>query len=176
MREYITQAIVLNVRTWREFDKEAVFFSKDLGKFRAMLVGGRRITSKFSPHCDALKKVTLRVVHKNRYTVTDILEEKSLVDATKGVATKNAFLLANLLERNLPDEAPDEVLWEKTLFDLEKTSFLFSEYLAHLGYDILHASCVHCGKSPIYAFLFNTQVFVCRSCGSKTDGNELLLL
>ncbi len=176
MTERICEAIVLDVKPRGEFDKEAAFFSRDLGKFRAVLVGGRRTVSKFSPHCGVLDKVLVRVVHKNRYTVTDIMKEKRLVDPAKGVSAMRSFILAHFLERNLPDESPDEGMWDRLSFDLERGSPDFAWYVSRLGYGSAGAPCVRCGKSSVYAFAFGEQGFVCRECGSKMSENELLLL
>lgn len=177
MVERVYEAIVLDVKPRGEFDKEAVFFSRDLGKFRAVLVGGRRTVSKFSPHCGVLDRVLVRVVYKNRYTVTDVIREKKLINPAKGVSAMRSFILAHFLEKNLPDESPDEEIWERFSSDLKLGSPDFSWYISRLGYGSAEtSSCVRCGKSSVNAFVFGEQGFVCRECSSKIPENELLLL
>lgn len=176
MQEYITKAIVLNVRKRGEQDKEISFFSERLGKLRAVLVSGHKITSKFSPHCDVLDYVTLRAVYKNRHTVTDIIAEKKYAPTFSPITMRRVFLLAHFLDKNLPDEAPDDDLWRKIIHDFERGDILFSEYLSHLGYGGTHATCARCGTQSLWAFSFAGQEFLCKTCSSNVPENALLLL
>ena len=64
-------AIVLAVREHRESDRVVDLFTRDLGRIRARVPGGSKILSKFSAHLSVLNIVTVRLVQKHSFTVTD---------------------------------------------------------------------------------------------------------
>lgn len=176
MQEYITHAVVLDVRRRGEQDKEISFLSENLGKFKAVLISGSKITSRFSPQCDVFDYVMIRGVHKNRHTVTDIITEKKYARNFSSIHMRRAFLLAHFLDKNLPDEVPDNELWRRFVRDCERGALSFSEYLSHLGYGGVHAACARCASHNLSAFSFKEQEFLCKSCSSNIPENELLLI
>jgi recombinational DNA repair protein (RecF pathway) len=176
MREFVTDVFILAVYPRGEYDTEAVFFSPDFGKFRAVLVSGRKPTSKFSPHCIAGRFATVRIVHKNRFTVTDILSSWNFSEKLKNSQfLKQLFLLSDFLDKNLPELEPNIELWQKINGDFSRSTIEFLPYLSMLGYDTALSTCVFCGSKNTYAFMFKNQEFLCKSCLSKTGKNELSL-
>ncbi len=177
MKEFVTDVFILAVYPRGEYDTEAVFFSPDFGKFHAVLVSGRKPTSKFSPHCVLGNFAIVRAVYKNRFTVTDIVSKKPLFQNAKDAQfLKRMFLLTDFLNKNLPDLEPNTELWEKINEDFSKGAIEFFPYLSQLGYDSSLSACAFCGNKNIYAFMFKNQEFLCKSCLSKTGKNELSLI
>ena len=76
MVEYLTQAIVLDSRPQKENDRTVDIYTKNFGRLRVRVIGGRRILSKLAPHLDIFNLVTVRLVEKNQITVTDVLTDE----------------------------------------------------------------------------------------------------
>ena len=75
--EYCTEAIVLGRReNGPSYNRFVDLYTKELGLLEARVVGGRRITSKLSPHLDFGNLALLRLVSKNQFTVDDALTEE----------------------------------------------------------------------------------------------------
>ena len=176
MTEYVSKAIALGVYLRSEKDKEVSFFSEKLGKFKATLVSGAKITSKFSQHCDVLNCVETRVVYKSRFTVTDVLLVNRFPLVRGNIPMlKRAIMLAHFLDKNMPDSVPDAVFWHNLYSGLDNGIIDFHKHLARLGYDAEHASCFMCKSRNVKAFSFQTQDFLCEACGFKMRGNEIVL-
>ncbi len=73
MKEYFTEAIVLDEENIGELDKFVYLYTEDLGLVRAKAKGVRRITSKRAGHLQPLKLVKVRLVEKNGLQVVDAL-------------------------------------------------------------------------------------------------------
>jgi DNA repair protein RecO len=177
MKEYFTEAIILNRGICVGADRLVEFYTKDLGRVEAKVRGGSKILSKLSPHLDFLNLVTLRLVFKNHYTVADALTKNNFRALKKDVnlyeAAANMVFLVNSL---VPKELPDLRLWHEMIYSLKKGDFDFAGFLKFLGYDPQEAICEICAAKKPKIFWPKEQVFLCPACSVKFSQNELILI
>ncbi|MEK7193558.1 MAG: recombination protein O N-terminal domain-containing protein [Patescibacteria group bacterium] len=151
MREYLSEAIVLDKEPNGDLDVRFSLFTKKFGKLHAKAKSARKITSKLAPHLEPGNLVQVRLVEKNGLQVVDAL--------------KKTFLDINLrdlyhLEKILAEGEPDKALWQALI----EKRFVWREVLALLGWDPENALCEACEKyNPAY-FDTRTQRFLCGNC------------
>ena len=153
MKEICTPALVLNKEPLHDSDCRVTLFSRDLGKIYAKVKSGRRLTSKLAPHLEPLSLVTVRLVGKNGFQVTDALKFASL--------PLSQLKIARLLDAVLTEGGNDHKLWSALLGG----KLGFTEVLALLGLDPKFASCENCGAAPEY-FSAKSSSYSCRKCAS----------
>jgi recombinational DNA repair protein (RecF pathway) len=177
MKEYLTEAIVLNVRPRREFDRTADFYTKELGRLEARVIGGRRILSKFSPHLVVPSLVTVRLVKKGGLTLVDIMTEENFPDVLKKPAIFAKVLeLLFLIRKVVPMASADLHLWYALLRSLRSGRVSMRIFLKILGYDVSGAACQICLSRSIRYFVPADQTFVCQKCRGKFSGNGLIYI
>lgn len=173
MKEYITEAIVLNRDLYKENDLSVDLFTKDLGRLKARVVGGKKPLSKLSPNLDFLNLVTLRLVEKNQFTVADVVTKNFF----KNLKSNKIILLkaiqgANLIRALLPLELPDKALWHEFSRMLRGQTLRIPTLLQILGYDPKETACVRCKKNPTRYFLINNQALICNACVTRVSKDQ----
>lgn len=175
MQEFVTDALVLGIRSFSNKDRQVDLFTKDFGRIKARVKSGSKPTSKLSPHLDPLNKVVVRLFEKNRFTVTDVLTEKRFEDIRKD---KDLFSMALnilfLLRSIFPQEMPDRRLWHYLIAGLEDKKLGIETFLEILGYNPKLAPCFNCSNKGNNKFFVPDQLFVCHRC-SKRMPEELLI-
>ncbi|KKU93800.1 MAG: hypothetical protein UY26_C0004G0013 [Candidatus Jorgensenbacteria bacterium GW2011_GWA1_48_13] len=161
MREYLTPAIVLGSHHSGEYDRSVDLYTRDLGRLRARVVGGSRLSSKLSPHLDVGNLVDVRLVHKNKFTVTDVV--------TKERFQPSASLLKMIVfvKSLLPETAPDLRFWHQLVGDLKSAKLRTNPLLKILGYDPILAACENCRTEKVAYFHPADQSFLCTDCTLK---------
>ena len=168
MKEYLTEALVLNVRPAKEQDRSVDFYTKDLGRVRARVIGGRKIVSKLSPHLDVLNLVKVRLINKNRLTVTDVLSYDRFADLRKNVGIySHALELLFLLRSLVPEGEPDLRLWHYLVSALKHQRLSRRDLFNVLGYNPLFSNCSNCNLKRVDYFTFSEQSFLCSPCRDK---------
>jgi DNA repair protein RecO len=174
MVEYLTQAIVLNSRPQKENDRTVDIYTKNFGRLRVRVIGGRRILSKLAPHLDVFNIVTVRLVEKNQITVTDVLtDERFGKDRQNSRFYPSAFKIFSMVRALTPLAAPDLRLWHYLVKSLRDADGDVAALLKIFGYDPIHASCDSCGNHPVKFFRAKDQSFFCKNCGLKARADEL---
>ena len=177
MSEYVTRAIVLGFKNSKEHDKIFDFYTEDLGRVRVRAPGGKKIVSKLSPHLDTCNLATVKIVEKNALTLTDaVVEDDFRASKGKEGFFAKALRAASVLRAISPEAVPDPALWNLFVHSLQSGAFDLVALISVLGYDPRHASCTWCGASDIAFFNEGSQEFLCESCGSKINENNLLYL
>lgn len=166
MKECVTEALVLNAEAAGEHDRTVHLFSKDLGLVEARVVAGRKILSRLQPHLPILGYSLVRLVNKNRFTVTDAILLRSW-ERTDPDFLGRALELAYGLIRLLPRGAADPLLWEMTLEQLRSGAIDYPAVLKIAGYDNNFASCERCrAKLHLNFFSLEDHCFLCRDCST----------
>lgn len=174
MKEYITEAFVLGVRP-RGGDRVADLFTLGMGRLDARMVAGRAITSKFSPHCDPLNLLTVRLVKKKRYTLADAITADRFPALRGNARAFQAALEALLALRILvAREEPDPRLFHELRRVLAEGKCTVRSILALLGYDPRAAHCARCKRSSVNIFVPSEGIFFCRACFT-VPGDEVVL-
>ncbi len=177
MVEYLTQAIVLDSRPQKENDRMVDIYTKNFGRLRVKVIGGRRILSKLAPHLDIFNLVTVRLVEKNQITVTDVLtNERFEKERRNSGFYPSAFGIFSLVRALTPLAAPDLHLWHYLAESLRNSDRDVATLLKIFGYDPAHASCDSCGDYPVRFFRTKDQSFFCKDCGLKARADELTYL
>lgn len=163
MREYVSDAIVLDREGIGEADARVVFYTEKLGRVAARATSARRINSKLSAHLEPGLMVRVRFVEKRgaenggiRFQVTDALGR-----------TRPPFAPAVLrLVAELGAEGePDPALWHA----LARGRATVREALALLGFDPRHAVCEACGAPAPSRFSPRRAEYFCEAC-VRTEG------
>lgn len=149
--EYITRAVVLDKEPIGEQDLKVFLYTEKLGRVVAKAVSARKITSKLNSHLEPLNLVTVRLVEKNYFQITDALKIRSL--------SVNNLKALNLIKEITADRQPDIELW--SLFE----GFLNEDQvLMTLGFDRRFAICQTCGDKGNLLFSVIDLDYFCDDC------------
>lgn len=154
MREYLSEAIILDKTPNGDMDIRFSIFTKKFGMLRAKAKSARKITSKLAPHLEPGNVVQVRLVEQKGLQVVDALKR-----GTIGVSTSTLHFLNELL----PEGEPEKMLWNALISD----KFSWEEALAILGWDPRGASCAKCSAATPSIFDIRGQEFFCRACGAN---------
>lgn len=177
MKDFVTNAYTLRVTPSRDFDKTAHLFTEDFGRIEARVVSGRKPLSKFSPHLEPMRRVTVRLAQRKGFTITDVLSEKpSLYIKNNNDVWSHALKSFSLIHFLTPKEMKDDSLWN-ILENMNETGIINpKEVLSCLGYDIHHALCDVCGSQFIVGFNFYSHEFLCIACAEKFSESRIVIL
>lgn len=177
MAQYTTEAILLAVRNFGEADKIVTFFSRDLGKIRAVAYGCRRMKSPLAGGMQVFSCLRLTAAQgANLDTIRQCetkLPHKELREELECMAY--ASFLAELTAQLCPERHP-----EADIYDLLLTAFrllaqknprlvaLTAAYriLAHTGSQPEYRLCVACGREAEEDAFFSPDRggCVCKAC------------
>lgn len=181
MKEYFTEALVLDKIENKEADGTVVFYSFDLGKVSAKARSIKKITSKLSAHLEPLNFVNVRLIEKNGFQVADALTLNRQPELRSNPEILAKFLrIIQFIKTTTFELQPDHRLY----FVIKK--IMFAEYgerqicrllLKILGFDPEFAACHFCDDKKTEYFLKEDCIFLCRRCGgSKIKENEVILV
>ena len=175
MAEYVTEAVVLGREDNGPRNFVAYLYTRQLGYVEARVVSGKKITSKLSPHLDMGNAVLVRLVYKNRFTVTDVLTKERYFSG-RAKAFWRFSRAAHLLTRLCPRSFPDMDIWDVLIQSLRVGEFEYRMFLTLLGYGSEHAECSLCQSSHVHSFFIPDQTFVCLSCVSRFPQKDTFAL
>ncbi|MEK7574579.1 MAG: DNA repair protein RecO [Patescibacteria group bacterium] len=168
MREYLTEALVLDKNEVNETDLVVDLYTKELGRVKAKVTSGQKITSKLSPHLEPLTFSLVRLTEKNGFVVVDALTQDYLKHfRVSPVYFAKALKLLSALKGLIYSEEIDPKLWFWLKKTLAKKEIFYNYFLKVLGYDPKLAECQKCRSRFIKYFLVEDQIFLCRDCGFK---------
>jgi recombinational DNA repair protein (RecF pathway) len=162
MREYLTQAIILDREPQGELDSRVTIWSREFGKMRGRATSLRKITSKLSAHLEPGLLSDVRLVENKNIQIVDALKIRRLA-----VQPGDLVRLARLLAEG----EPDEDLW----IAVTAERWSWSGVLGALGWHPQGAACVLCGRRP-EAFSVASQEFFCELCASKLPADALIYI
>ena len=182
MREYFTEALVLDKKDSGELDNLIFFYTEKLGKVVARAKSSRKITSKLAGHLEPLNYVKVRLVDKNGFQVVDALtsNRQSALRTPKTSAAQfgQALIFLQFIEAITMELQPDKKIWltiKKSFKNLEEDKFSYKPILQALGFDPQFASCNVCEKQVDY-FSKTEHVFLCKKCAVKIKKDEVVLM
>jgi recombinational DNA repair protein (RecF pathway) len=162
MREYLTQAIILDREPHGELDARVTLWSRKFGKIRGRATSLRKITSKLSAHLEPGMLSDVRLVENKNMQIVDALKIRRLAIPPGDLAR---------LGRLLAEGEPDEDLWAAAT----AARWSWSAVLGALGWHPQEATCVLCGRRP-EAFSVASQEFFCELCASKLPADALIYM
>ncbi len=177
MHEFVSDAFVLGRRPRGELDLTVDLYTERMGRIEGRVVSGQKISSKFSQHLNVPNLVTVRMVEKNAFTVTDALT----VSAFSGLkedneALQRVFRVFFLLRIATPQHAPDERLWKYLSGTMSKNAVFMKEIMDILGYDVSSALCASCTRPSVSYFEYGEGSFLCNDCGVKQYRDKVILI
>lgn len=155
MREYLTEAIVLDREISGETDARIFLYTRELGRVMARARSAGFITSRLSSYLQPLRRVQVRLVEKNGIQVVDALpvgESNRLSPEKVG--------LCQIVRSLTSEHHPDEQLWNELI--APKTSAL--KILTVLGFDPRHATCHMCEAANPEYFSSRDAHYYCVKC------------
>lgn len=162
MREYLTQAIILDREPQGEADARVTIWSRKFGKMRGRATSLRKITSKLSAHLEPGLLSDVRLVENRNIQIVDALKIRRL-DITPADLPR--------LSRLVIEDEPDEELWAAAT----APQWSWTRVLGALGWHPGEATCVLCGRRP-EAFSIASQDFFCELCASKAPADALIYM
>lgn len=155
MREYYTEAVVLDKEDLGDQDARVFLFTKNLGRIAAKVKSAKKITSKLNGHLEPLSIVSARLIENGDgkgFQVVDALKESSVP-----VAFRDSLRLIKDLSA---DGDPDLWLWGLVKGGkLEEKSVL-----AALGFDSEFARCANCERTSNLVFSVKDLDYFCGKC------------
>lgn len=169
MKEFSTQAIVLDKEDLGEADARVFLYSPDYGKIVGKIKSSKKIISKLNAHLEPFNLVTARVIDRGPQIVDALLIEK----------LKPSWPLAKLLnfikEISLEGQV-DYHFWSLIKKSLVSGKINYQQLLASQGFDPQFAVCHNCQKDNPSLFYFNDHSFWCKSCVSGLCSNGFIEL
>lgn len=162
MREYITQAIILDREPQGELNARITIWSREFGKMRGRATSLSKITSKLSAHLEPGLLSDVRLVENKNIQIVDALKIRRLA-IPPGDLPRLARLLA--------EGEPEEDLWVAATAD----RWSWRAVLGALGWHPDGATCVLCGRRP-EAFSIASQDFFCELCAGKLPADTLIYI
>lgn len=163
MREYITEALVLDKLPNGEMDERVFLYTEELGKVVAKITSGRKITSKLSPHLEPLNFAKVRLIEKTGFSARGgPASSWQVADALRSgrlSATHASFKIIKLVNRAVLDGFRDQHLWS-----VLKSGAELTEILKILGFDPGESVCERCAKPQPRYFLLRESAYYCGKC------------
>jgi recombinational DNA repair protein (RecF pathway) len=169
MKEYFTEALVLDEEDAGELDKLICLYTEKLGKAVARAKSARKITSKLAGHLQSLNFIKTRLVQKNGLRITDAL--------AFGRAPRSRKMLEVLgFVKDMTFEfEPDKKIWlilKKTLGNATLQNFSYAPLLSALGFAPDFASCAVCKNKSVFYFSKSENIFLCKKCGRSQHAQK----
>lgn len=162
MREYLTEAIILDREPQGELNARVTLWSRKFGKLRGRATSLSKITSKLSAHLEPGILSNVRLVENKNIQIVDALKIRRLAVPPGDLPR---------LGRLLAEGEPDEGLWGV----ITAIRWSWSSVLGALGWHPQGAACVLCGRRP-EAFSVASQDFFCEICASKLHPDALIYI
>lgn len=182
MKEYFTEALVLDNEINGELDSRITLYTRDFGKITAKAKSIKKIVSKSAGHLQPLNFVNVRLIEKNGFQVIDALTSESCVKLKINPDSFAKFLnIAKFIKDATFEHHPDYHFWlaiKKIMgLDIIKDEIIiYRGLLKILGFDSKFANCAICELKEITFFFKNDHCFLCEKCAFKAPKNELILI
>jgi DNA repair protein RecO (recombination protein O) len=176
MKDFVSLAIVLGIQPAKEHDRVVSLFTKKHGRINVRVAGGAKLLSKFAPHLDPINLVSVRITHKNKFTLTDVLTTDRFLATREGDSFGQALKILALVRVLSPEGEPEAKLWHDLLTAFSSGTANPNHFLNLFGYDAHLGSCDACGAKPVAYFSIKTHELLCTRCSTKLPENALLLL
>lgn len=177
-----TEGVVLRRRPVGEADRLLTVFTRKLGKLVVLARGVRWMQSKMRGHLEPFTLSRLIIVRSRRLTLAEAETVNAFPPLRRNlVQTAAASHLAELLIRLLPDEEPNEALFELFLEHLSRLAALEQpecvmrtfefRLLALAGFAPEVSSCGSCRAPLIPPLRFSVRIggILCRRCVTRLD-------
>lgn len=159
-----TQAFVLNKINYGDTSSIVSLFTKDYGRFSAIIKGGRSPKSKIGKSADPINHIDI-ILYKKDTREVQILTGVDLISHYLRIKDdfeklKFAHAIIELIKKLTPEHEANKRLFngiERILYLIENSNEIpkvlfgrfFIFFLAEIGYEIQLAECVSCGRKNL---------------------------
>ena len=164
MREYFTEAIVLEKEGAGEADARIILYTEKLGRVVARATSARKITSKLAAHLEPKNAISIRLIERRSFTAGWLGFRVADALTIERVAVHPGTL--RLIATLAPEGEPAPRLWQ-LLRSGKSTAALV---LAQLGFDPRFASCGECGRHKPSRFILRQAGYLCDQCFKRIVG------
>jgi len=161
MREFSTQAIVLDKEDHGEVDAKVFLYSPEYGKIIAKVKSIKKPLSKLNSHLEPFNLVSVRIIDRGPQIVDALAIEK--LTPSWGLAK---FL--NFIKEITFEGQSDYQFWGMVRQAIVSGKIDYRKFLAIQGFDPEFALCQNCGESNPNYFFYQDHDFWCRQCFSKS--------
>jgi DNA repair protein RecO (recombination protein O) len=183
MREYISEALILDKRESGHQDARYAIFTKKFGKMTAKAKSARKVASKLAGHLEPGTVARVRLIEKNGLQVVDALREGSILAGMESKpiqpssggeeeSVRPALHDLSLLGRLLAEAEPEPFIWAM----VQQGKFDWRSVVSSLGWDPGEAACSVCRASPVAGFSVACQDFFCARCAASIPRAELIVV
>lgn len=162
MREFSTQAIVLDKENYGESDAKVFLYSPEYGKITAKVKSIKKPLSKLNSHLEPFNLVSVRIIDRGPQIVDALAIEK----LTPSWALAK-FL--NFIKEITFEGQPDYQFWSLIKQSITSGYINYNKLLANQGFDPQFALCQNCQEPNPNYFFFQNHDFWCRQCFSKSQ-------
>lgn len=184
MVDFVSKAIVFGWENIKEQDRRIFLFTENHGKISAKATSAQKSVSKLAAHLEPFNLVAVRLVSKKdffdmgNFHLVDAL----LLDNASGLRSdveqlKNALQVYDLINKSVPEEIPDNKLWE-ILENIrsQKVFYRLTDVLKFLGFDISFAACELCQSAKPEYFYPKNNFFICGHCKFVSGNKDLICI
>lgn len=157
MREFSTQAIVLDKESYGEVDARVFLYSPEYGKITAKAKSIKKPLSKLNSHLEPFNLVNARIIDRG----------PQIVDALAIERLTPSWELAkflNFIKEITFEGQADYQFWTMIKNSIVSGKIDYRKFLAAQGFDPQFALCQNCQKPNPNNFLYKDMIFYCNSC------------
>ncbi|MFH0853089.1 MAG: DNA repair protein RecO [bacterium] len=184
-----TQAIILERRSMKEYDRRVVVFTKNFGRLDLIAKGTLRLASKLAGSLEPLTETNLNIARGRFDRVIGSVTREAWPRLHNDLeALAAASFLAQVTSQLAQKESPDPAIYNQLQFSLAQLNEIPSDQFTiivrrylwqlfdHLGFKPQLSKCVRCGKSESikYTYVSEAGGAVCEQC--QTAGSKGIAL
>lgn len=174
-----TQAIILERRPMKEYDRRIVVFSKDFGRLDLIAKGTLRLASKLAGSLEPLTETNLNIARGRFDRVIGSVTQQAWPRLHNDLEALSAgSFLAQVTSQLTQKDSPDPAIYNQLQFSLAQLNQIPSDEFTlvvrrylwqlfdHLGFRPQLDKCVRCGKnqSTKYTYVPEAGGAVCDKC------------
>ena len=169
MKEFTTQALILDKEDLNEADSRIFLYSPEYGKIIAKVKSSKKPLSKLSGHLEPFNLVSVRVIDKGRQISSS---RAQIVDALLLEKIQPSWALhrfLNFIKETTLEGQSDYRFWNLIRQSLLSGKINYRQLLAAQGFDPKFAVCQNCQEPNPSHFFFQGHDFWCRQCFANLE-------
>lgn len=170
MREWVTEAVVVDKEPAGEADARVALYTERFGMVMARATSARKITSKLAAHLEPARRIVARLVERrNSGNGGFVFHVTDAVTVSRLPLTRDHL---RLLQALVPRGEVDPGLYGLVVSGAASVH----AFLAAFGFDPRFASCETCGGRPPASFLPDTGRYLCAACAARITPGSFIAL
>ena len=169
MREYSTEAVVLDKESIGDLDALVSLYTPEHGKVVARAKSVRKITSKLASSLEIANIITARILESENHQIVDAFSLSRGEQWRESLDSLRELVDFLTCVKEITSEGESEIrLWEtiQGIFASRPHSLkpYYRNLLASVGFDPRHARCEGCKNQKPDYFIPRDSIFICKRC------------